>query len=93
MDWTEAWLDEESGDVPAAYRLRNNPELRPMAAFGALAVGFYVALGSIGTSGDLLLGLPVLMWLTIGTGLAFLATLVVAGRSSESARSEGSDDR
>jgi len=55
VDWTDAWFDEGSGDVPAAYRLRNNPELRLMAAFGALAAGFYVALGLIGTSGELVL--------------------------------------
>lgn len=92
MDWTEAWLDEESGEVPTAYRLRNNPELRPMAAFGALAALFYVALGTVGASGDLVLGIPVLMWLTVGTGLAFLVTLVVAGKTGNSARSDGRDE-
>jgi hypothetical protein len=97
MDWSEDWRSAErpdAGDIPDEYMpLRTRKGVVMGSYFTVVVVAYYLAIKFVGTQPMLVMGYPVLMWLTLGMGILFLIGLYALMYRTSLALSEASADR
>lgn len=87
MPWKEKWRSEDrptSREIPDEYRLTANVADNRIMGYFVGILGFsYLALEFIGTNSDLVAGIPVLIWLTVGVSILIIVGLYSTLRNTK----------
>jgi hypothetical protein len=87
MAWSEKWRDQdrpEAGKIPDEYSLVSTVSDNKMIGYFIGVIGFtYVALEGWGSQSVLIVGIPLLAWLTVGVSALIIIGLNITVSQTE----------